>query len=107
MSEELLLTEKENKPKVEYYDGVSDATNYHSLGDTAKLIGLGRNNFMKELRSQEILMKNNTPYQRYIDSGYFVVKERTYGGDFMFLSKTTFVTGKGIQWLFKKFEYNK
>lgn len=102
--EQLLLSTVENKPKVEYYEKVSNAVNYHSLLETAKILGTGRNNFMKDLRAKKILMKTNIPYQRYIDSGYFVVKERAYGGDLGFLSRTTFVTGKGIQWLFKLYD---
>lgn len=100
----LLLEQSENKPKVEYYEKVSNAVNYHSLGMTAKLLGWGRNRFMKDLRDTNVFMGNNTPYQRYIDAGYFVVKERAYGGNLGFLNKTTFVSGKGIQWLFKRYE---
>ena len=47
------------------------------------------------IRQKEILMTNNIPYQRYIDAGYFQVKESTYETPFgTKTQQTTYVTGK-------------
>ena len=48
------------------------------------------------MRDNKILMKNNTPYQSYVDGGYFKIRESTqdtaYGPK---IYTTTYVTGKG------------
>ncbi|MDF3746689.1 phage antirepressor KilAC domain-containing protein, partial [Enterobacter hormaechei] len=47
--------------------------------------------------------RHNLPMQRYIDSGYFAVRQGTYetNGEVR-ASFTTMLTGKGEQWLTKK-----
>lgn len=90
-----------NKPKVEFFEKVGAADGLHNMGDTAKLLGFGRNTLFIELRDRKILMKNNSPYQRYIDSGYFTVKENVVGNGFV--KPQTFVTGKGLIWLENQF----
>ena len=55
---------------------------------------------MAKLRKKGILRGNNTPYQKYIDIGYFDVKVNVIDG----LNETrpqTFVTSKGLLWLSK------
>ncbi len=100
----------EAKPKVEYFYRVRDAINTHSFNEAAKILGRGRNKLMKQMREDGILTssnlpsKRNLPYQRYIDSGYFEVKESVYGTDFKLISYTPRVTGKGMQWLSKKYK---
>lgn len=48
-------------------------------------------------------MKDNIPYQKYIDNGYFAVKESTYDtSDETKTSQTTYVTGKGQIYITKK-----
>lgn len=47
-----------------------------SLGEVAKLLaipGLGRNNLVKFLRAEGILMANNVAKQRYVERGYFQI----------------------------------
>lgn len=74
---------EEQKPLVEFANKVSDSSNLIDMGKMAKLlkdehINIGRNRLFDWLRRKEILMKNNIPYQRYVDGGYFQVKESTY-----------------------------
>ena len=41
-------------------------------------------------------MQDNTPYQRFIDNGYFVIKEYVYKTSYgSHTQQTTYVTGKG------------
>ena len=68
-------------PKVEFYDRVADATDSFSLGETAKMMeipGFGRNNLIRFLRSQGVLMSDNVAKQRYIERGYFHIVQRDY-----------------------------
>lgn len=99
---------EEQKPLVTFANKVSDSSNLIDMGKMAKLlkdehIKIGRNRLFEWLRRKEILMKNNVPYQRYIDGGYFEVKESVY--ETAYGSKTnvtTFVTGKGQIYLTEK-----
>jgi phage antirepressor YoqD-like protein len=107
-SEALMLASTQAKqlelqaPKVEVYEQIANADNLLTLNDVAKTIGIGRNKMMYMLRKGTILRKNNTPYQRYIDAGYFVVKVKPLTmGDFTADYCQTFVTGKGLIWLTK------
>jgi anti-repressor protein len=91
---------KELTPKAEVYDKISNADNLLTMNDTVKSIGTGRNIMMAKLRKKGILRGNNTPYQKYIDIGYFDVKVNVIDG----LNETrpqTFVTSKGLLWLSK------
>ena len=66
-------------------------------------IPIGRNRLFEILRKKEILRNNNETYQKYIESGYFKVKENTY--DTPYGTKTyikTYVTGKGQIWITEK-----
>lgn len=94
---------KELAPKAEVYDQISNADNLMTLNDAAKALGKGRNKLMEYLRDVMILRKNNTPYQEFINAGYFVVKVKPFmrgeeNRDYM----QTFVTGKGLTWLSKR-----
>lgn len=99
---------EEQKPLVEFANKVSDSSNLIDMGKMAKLlkdehINIGRNRLFDWLRRKEILMKNNIPYQRYIDGGYFQVKESTYETPYgTKTQQTTFVTGKGQIYITEK-----
>ena len=99
---------EEQKPLVEFANKVSDSSNLIDMGKMAKLlkdehINIGRNRLFDWLRRKEILMKNNIPYQRYIESGYFQVKESTYETPYgTKTQQTTFVTGKGQIYITEK-----
>lgn len=99
---------EEQKPLVEFANQVSNTTSLIDMNQMAKLlkdekIPIGRNRLFEILRQKEILRYNNEPYQRYIESGYFKLKENTY--DTPYGTKTyvkTLVTGKGQIWLTEK-----
>src|SRR5690606_22311031 len=62
------------EPKAEAYDTFMDASNLQPMNDVAKCLGIGRNKLFAFLREKKIIRSNNTPYQEYIDRGYFAVK---------------------------------
>lgn len=89
------------KPLVDFANKVASASNAISVRDFAKLlydekIRIGQNNLFKWLRDNCYLMKDNMPYQKYIDSGYFEIIEQTYETPYgTKVSLKTLVTGKG------------
>lgn len=67
-----------DQPKVEFYEAVTGSSDVTDLGTVAKLLnipGLGRTKLFAQLREKRILMKNNRPYQAYVDRGWFRVVE--------------------------------
>ena len=99
---------EEQRPLVEFADKVSNSSNLIDMGKMAKLlkdenINIGRNRLFEWLRKKDILMRNNIPYQRYIDGGYFRVKESTFETPYgTKTQQTTFVTGKGQIYITEK-----
>ncbi len=93
---------KELAPKAEVFDKLSNGINHLTFADASKSLNWGRNTLMKVLRNRMILRHNNTPYQRYIDDGYFVVKITPFvvSGE-VTNQPQTFVTSKGLIWLSK------
>jgi len=68
-------------PKADFYDRVADTSASFSLGETAKMLeipGFGRNNLIRFLRDEGVLMADNVAKQRYIDRGYFHIVQRDY-----------------------------
>ena len=68
---------------MEFAEQVSSSADAIDIGTFAKLIKdedikLGRNQLFEFLRDNKYLMKNNIPYQQYIDNGYFKVIEQIY-----------------------------
>jgi anti-repressor protein len=89
------------RPAVDFAEHISNASNAISLRDFAKLlcnekINIGQNRLFLWMRTNKYLMKDNMPYQEYIDKEYFKVIEQTfhtaYGEQ---TSAKTLVTGKG------------
>lgn len=99
---------EEQKPLVDFANKVSNSSNLIDMGNMAKLlkdehINIGRNRLFEWLRQKEILMRNNMPYQRYIDGGYFRVRESTYDTPYgIKTQQTTMVTGKGQIYITEK-----
>lgn len=96
----------DDAPKVEFAIAVRRMEGACKIGDFCKVIGMGRNTMFARMRKDEILMADNMPYQRYIDSEYFVVIEQTPYTDREGRAHPTFttmVTGKGQVWLEKKY----
>ncbi|MBA1335903.1 MAG: hypothetical protein HPY66_1721 [Firmicutes bacterium] len=89
-------------PKAELHDLFLSADNCQSMNIVAKSLGIGRNILFKVLRDRKILMYNNTPYQEYIDRGYFKVVEKPIimGGEAI-NKPQTLVTSKGVDYIAK------
>lgn len=107
------LKQKDNRieemlPKEDYYDRVIDIKESVGIGKVAKTINfvdyekkdIGRNKLFKILKENSILDSYNIPYQRYINSGYFEVKQsfNKHNGSLLY---TTLVTPKGINYIIK------
>lgn len=100
---------EKQKPLVDFANQVSDTTDLIDMKTMAKLlkdnnIDIGRNRLFEFLRIRKILMKDNQPYQQYVDAGYFKVIEHTYT-DFLGQTKTRrqiLVTGKEQLYITKK-----
>lgn len=100
---------EDDKPLVDFANHVNDTDTLITVGKMAKLlcdkgIDIGRNRLFDWMRDNGILMLDNTPYQRFINEGIFKVKEikreNQFGKEFIY--PTTYVTGKGQLWLYKK-----
>lgn len=96
---------KEDAPKVEFYDAVTDskdAIDMRSVATTLNM-GIGRNKIFEILREHKILDRKNIPYQKYIDMGYFRTVETSYSkpsGDTCINIKTV-VFQKGLDFIRK------
>ena len=93
------------QPKAEFYDAVAESATLTSVGNVAKLLGvkgLGRNNMYRALRNISVLDKDNVPYQRYVDAGYFkLVESKFMAGENTVVATTTYVTQRGIDYIRK------
>lgn len=98
----------QDKPLVDFATQVSKSSDLIDIAQMAKLaqdenINIGRNKLFEWLREKKILMNNNNPYQRFVDQGFFQLKEVTKNtpyGDKIFLK--TLVTGKGQIYIIQK-----
>lgn len=98
------LAEENQKllPKAESFDKFISGENLQDMSTTAKVLGWGRNKLFARLRNDKIFRADNTPYQTYIDRGYFKVKETPVIVSGEVLNKPqTYVTAKGVDWLSK------
>ena len=92
---------RHDQPLVEFANQVSNTDNLIDMNAMAKLaveenIPIGRNRLFRWLRENEILMSGNLPYQKYMDRGYFAVKESVFETDsFTKTYQQSYVTGKG------------
>ena len=92
---------RHNQPLVEFANQVTGTNDLIDMNAMAKLaraenIPVGRNKLYSWLKRTGVLMSNNLPYQRYIDRGYFAVKESVFEVNGMKKTyRQTFVTGKG------------
>ena len=96
---------RHDQPLLEFANQVSNSENLIDMNAMAKLaieenIPIGRNRLFRWLRENEILMSDNLPYQKFIDRGYFAVKESVFEtGSMTKTYQQTFVTGKGQQFI--------
>lgn len=69
------------QPKVEFFDAVAEsktAIEMKLIANTLHFKNVGRNKLFCILREQGILNRDNVPYQRFIDCGYFRTIEQKY-----------------------------
>lgn len=113
--EDLKIKITEQKPLVDFAVHVSQSKDTIDMNEMSKIardenIAIGRNRLINWLKDKKILMDNNTPYQTYIDRGYFdvveVKKDTSYGSR---VFPKTVITGKGQIWIIEKLraEYQK
>ena len=96
----------ELEPKAEAFDSFLDSDEVIPMGDVAKMLGLGRNKMMQELRNEGILMSKgaskNVPYQKYMQ--HFDVRpvkyERSDGSSGH--NSVTFVQPSGVDFIRKR-----
>lgn len=97
---------EEMKPKADFFDAVADSKTAISMNDVAKVLaikGYGRNKIFEFLRNEKILDRNNIPYQRYVDAGWFRVVEQKYNrGSEVVITKRTLVYQKGVDGIRKR-----
>ena len=97
-----------DKPLVQFAEHVGSTSDCLTIRQFAKIVNdetipLGEKRLFKWLRERKYLDQNNVAYQRYIDSGYFNVREvskNTVVGARVF--PQTIVTGKGQIYLLSK-----
>jgi prophage antirepressor len=96
---------RHDQPLVEFANQVAGTENLIDMNAMAKLaveknIQIGRNRLFSWLRKNGILMSDNLPYQKFIDRGYFAVKETVFETSSMMKThQQTLVTGKGQRFI--------
>ena len=109
--EKALKLIESQKPMVKFAKRIGSCASTLSIQDFAKVISdktrytIGQNRLYALLRGSGYLMRDNKPYQRYIDMGVFEVKEATYTNqttneEVAYLK--TRVTAKGQQYLLER-----
>lgn len=105
-AERLIIENEEMKPKAEFFDAVADSKDAISLAEAAKVLklGIGRNKLFEFLRKEKVLQRDNQPYQKYIDAGYFRTIEQKYTvGDEVRINIKTLVYQKGLDFIRRKY----
>lgn len=77
---------------------------WYTMSQAVKIIDLsmGRNNLFAFLREHKVLMRNNEPYQKYIDSVHFKYRIKDIGngyGSVIGRKPVTLVSIKGIEFI--------
>jgi len=111
-NEQLTAQIESDRPKVELANAISASTKAIKIGAFAKVISnqsgfvIGEKNLFKWLRFEQIINNSNVPFQRYVDNGWFEMKQGTYehkntNGPQVYF--TTMITGMGQTSIFKLF----
>ena len=86
------------QPKAEYFDGLCDRENLTGIRETAKLLGLKQNDFVKWLIDHKYIYRDKRgrlmPYAEHVDSGLFTIKE-TYNDKTDWTGVQMLITVKG------------
>ena len=102
------------RPKEIFADAVKASTSSILIGDLAKLlrqngVDTGQKRLFEQLRNEGYLMKTgssrNLPKQKYVENGFFQIKETVISNPdgSVRMTKTTKVTGKGQQYFLNKY----
>ena len=92
---------EQDRPYTVFAKHVTDSSDTVDVGEFSKIvknenIKIGRNRLFDWLRNSGYLMSNNTPYQKYINDGYFkvieTIRNTPYGTK---IFPKTLITGKG------------
>lgn len=93
-------------PKVEFHDAVTQSPDTLDFAQVAKVLnipGMGRNNMLLELRERGVLRYDNSPYQVYVDRGYFKQVEIPFTrGNIVGVGLKTVVFQKGVDFIRKE-----
>ena len=100
---------EEDEPLVGFAKAISSTADSIDIGTFAKLVkdqkvfNGGRNKLFEHLRKKGYLMKDNVPYQRYIEQGIFEIVEYKYITPYgEKLNTKSLITGKGQVYLMEK-----
>ncbi|PRH29635.1 phage antirepressor KilAC domain-containing protein [Burkholderia gladioli] len=96
---------EQQRPAVEFARAIRNTDDAISIGDMARVLGLGQNRFFRQLRADCILMDGNRPYQHYLNRGYFRVIESVWVDDARepHITFKTLVTGAGQAYLQRRY----
>lgn len=97
---------EEAKPKIEFYDAVTESTDTIDIGNCAKILaikGMGRNKLFELLREKGVLRQNNEPYQKFVDAGLLRVIETSFQATdgSTHINRKTVVFQKGLDYIRK------
>lgn len=102
-NEKLIAQAKENEPKVKAFNELMQSKDALDFLTFSKIIGIGRTKLFAKLRELNILRADNTPYQKYVDSGYFRVIESSYTqNDTTRIYTKTMILPKGQKYIINK-----
>lgn len=93
----------DQRHKVEFYAAVSESETNITFRDFGRLLGIGQNTLFQKCRELKLIDNQNSPYQKYIDAGYFKEIEKAFQKkEKTLLYKQTLITGKGQIYIEKK-----
>lgn len=113
-NKKLIEDNERMRPKEIFADAVSASNSSILIGDLAKLlrqngVDTGQKRLFEQLRNEGYLMKTgssrNMPKQKYVENGFFQIKETVISNPdgSVRMTKTTKVTGKGQQYFLNKY----
>lgn len=113
-NKKLIEDNERMRPKEIFADAVSTSNSSILIGDLAKLlrqngVDTGQKRLFEQLRNEGYLMKTgssrNMPKQKYVENGFFQIKETVISNPdgSVRMTKTTKVTGKGQQYFLNKY----
>lgn len=113
-NKKLIEDNERMRPKEIFADAVSASNSSILIGDLAKLlrqngVNTGQKRLFEQLRNEGYLMKTgssrNMPKQKYVENGFFQIKETVISNPdgSVRMTKTTKVTGKGQQYFLNKY----